>query len=223
MYVVIAGGGKVGANLARALIRQQHEVTLIEVRNLRYALLEIEFEHQVMHGDATEIWVLENAGMARADWCIAVTGDDEDNIVISQVAREKFGIERIVARVNDPRNQPHFDLLEIAPTVSSTTAILRLIEHEVPQHGLIRLLSLQRENIEIVEAEIDEDSPAAGKLIGELDLPRSSLIISVLRDRVASVPRGSTRLEVGDEVLVITEVGQEAELARALGASVQEE
>src|ERR671936_1546540 len=127
MYVLIAGGGKVGANLIRSLLRTGHEVTLIEQRPYRYDKLEAEFEHQVIQGDATELFVLERAGIKRPpDLVVAVTGDDEDNMVICQLAREKYGVQKVIARVNDPRNQTYFDLLGISPTVCATSGILAL-------------------------------------------------------------------------------------------------
>ena len=136
MYLLIAGGGKVGTNLTRSLLRGGHEVTLIEQSNYRFGRLEAEFEHQVIRGDATEMFVLERAGIKRPpDLLIAATGDDEDNIIICQLAREKYGVSNVIARINDPRNQPYFDLLGISPTVSATGAIMGLIEHEVPDHG----------------------------------------------------------------------------------------
>src|SRR5919202_1426 len=128
----------------------------------RFERLEAEFEHQVMLGDATEIFVLEKAGIRRPpDLVLALTGDDEDNMVICQLAKEKYGVHKVIARVNDPRNQPHFDLLGISPTVCATSSILGLVEHEVPQHELIHLLELRNENLEIVEVQIDKDSPSA--------------------------------------------------------------
>ncbi|MCU0307849.1 MAG: NAD-binding protein, partial [Thermoleophilia bacterium] len=185
-------------------------------RSPRFAVLEEEFEHMVRYGDGTEIFVLEAAGMARADVCIAVTGDDEDNIIICQVAREKFGVQNVVARVNDPRNQEHFDLLGIAPTVCSTTAILSMIEHEVPEHSLVHLFSLRRENLEIIEVQLAADSPVAGRRIGELELPQGSLIISLLRDKKGTVPDAETVLQAGDQVVAIVEPGQEDVLAGIL-------
>src|ERR671921_2433876 len=104
MYVVICGGGKVGWNLARELIEKKNEVTLVEQDRRRYLIIEEELEHAVQYGDATELWVLERAGIQRADLMIAVTGDDEDNILICQVATEKYGVEKVVARCNNPRN-----------------------------------------------------------------------------------------------------------------------
>ena len=216
MYVLIVGGGKVGANVARALLRSGHEIAILEAKPARFAMLEGEFEHMARYGDGTEIFVLEAAGIARADVCIAVTGDDEDNIVICQVAREKFGVQSVIARVNDPRNQQHFDLLGIGPTVCSTTSILSLIEHEVPQHHLVHLLSLRRENLDIVEMVLREDSPAAGRAIGDLELPPGSLLISVLREKAAMVPDGKTVLAPGDQILAIVEPQYAEALAGAL-------
>jgi trk system potassium uptake protein len=141
MYVIVAGGGKVGANVARSLLRLGNEVTLIEQRRDHFERLEEEFEHQVQRGDATELFVLERAGITRPpDIVLALTGDDEDNMVIAQIAKEKYGVPKVIARVNDPRNQAHFDLLGISPTICATSGIMALVEHEVPEHELIHLL-----------------------------------------------------------------------------------
>src|SRR4029077_5424718 len=124
VYVIIVGAGKVGLNLARELIAKEHEVTRREAERRRYLVVEDELEHAVQYGDATELWVLERAGIQRADLVVAVTGDDEDNILICQVAKEKYGVQRIVARVNNPRNLQHFRLLGVQPAVSATDLIL---------------------------------------------------------------------------------------------------
>ncbi len=217
MYVLITGGGKVGANLARTLLKMGHEVTLIEQRADRYAQLEIEFEHNVMKGDATELHVLEKAGIARPpDLVVAATGDDEDNVIICQLAREKYGVLKTIARVNDPRNQVHFDLLGISPTVCATSSILALLEHEVPEHGLVRLLELRNEGLEVVELQIDADAPSAGKRVGGLSLPEGSRLISVVRNGRAEIAVDSTVLRPGDEVLAILQSGKEEAFSRAL-------
>ena len=217
MYVIVAGGGKVGANLARSLIGHKHEVTMIEQRADRFETLEEEFEHQVQLGDATEVFVLEQAGIARPpDIMIATTGDDEDNIIICQLAREKYAVPKVIARVNDPRNQPHFDLLGISPTVCATSSILGLVEHEVPEHDLIHLLELRKENLEIVEVQIDKGSPSAGKTVEKLRLPEGSRLISVMRDGMAEIAVGSTELRPGDQVLAILQPGKEDELRSVL-------
>ena len=163
MYVIIVGAGKVGRNLARELFCKGNEVTLIESSRPRYLALEEEFEHAVQYGDATELWVLERAGIQRADLVIAVTGDDEDNMLVCQVAKEKYLCERIIARVNNPRNYEHFKLLGIQPAISATDLILRLIEHEVPRYGLVHLLALEEERLEIIELEVSADAPVVGQ------------------------------------------------------------
>jgi trk system potassium uptake protein len=217
MYAIVAGGGKVGANVARSLLRLGHEVTLIEQKRDRFERLEDEFEHQVQRGDATELHVLERAGIARPpDIVLALTGDDEDNLVIAQLAKEKYGVEQVIARVNDPRNQAHFDLLGISPTVCATSSIMALVEHEVPEHDLIHLLELRKENLEIVEVMIDGDSPSAGKRVESLELPDGARLISVMRSGRAEIAVGATQLEAGDQVLAILEPGKEDELRRVL-------
>jgi trk system potassium uptake protein TrkA len=216
LYVIIAGAGKVGWNLARELIEKGHEVTCIEQDRRRYLTVEQELEHAVQYGDSTELWVLERAGIQRADLVVAVTGDDEDNLIICQLAREKYGAQKVVARVNDPRNQVHFDLLGISATVSATAQIMGLIEHEVPEHGLIQLLELRRENLEIVEVQIEKNAPAAGKTVEKLKLPEGSRLISITRNGRSEIAIGSTQLQPGDQVLAILQPGKEDELRRVL-------
>lgn len=216
-YAIVAGGGKVGANVARSLLGMGHEVTLIEQRPYRYEQLEEEFEHQVLLGDATELHVLERAGIERPpDLVLAVTGDDEDNVIICQLATEGYRVPKVIARVNDPRNQEHFDLLGIGQTVCATANVLGLVEHEVPEHGIVRLLQLRQENLEIVELQIDKDSPVAGKRIGGLRLPDGSRLISVMRNGRSELAEDSTVIRPGDQVLAVLEPGKEDELRRIL-------
>ena len=218
MYILVAGGGKVGANLARVLLADgKHEVTLVEQRRDRFERLEQEFEHQVLLGDATEIFVLERAGIARPpDIVAALTGDDEDNLIICQLSKEKYGVQKVIARVNDPRNQAHFDLLGISPTVSATRGLMALIEHEVPEHDLVHLLELRKENLEIVEVQIPQGAPAAGKRVEKLDLPEGSRLISIMRNGRSEIAVGATELQPGDQVLAILQPGKEDELRRVL-------
>ena len=217
MYAIVAGGGKVGANLARSLLRMGHEVTLIEQSQYRFDRLEAEFEHQILLGDATELHVLELAGIARPpELVLAVTGDDEDNLIICQLAREGYRVPKVVARVNDPRNQEHFDLLGIGQTVCATSNILGLVEHEVPEHGIVRLLELRKENLEIVELQVDRDSPAAGMRVAGLTLPDGSRLISVMRNGKSELAHDSTVLRPGDQVLAVVEPGKEDQLYRVL-------
>jgi trk system potassium uptake protein TrkA len=212
MYIVVVGAGKVGWNLARELIGKGNEVTVIESDPSRFAMVEEELEHAVHYGDGSELWVLERAGVARADMVIAVTGDDEDNILICQVAREKYGVERVIARCNNPRNLQHFELLGIKPAVSATDLILRLIEHEVPRYGFLHLLDLPQERLEIIEIEVAEGSPAAGTMVKDLGLPDGSLAIAILRHGTGFVPLADSVIEAGDEVLIVLDTGLETKI-----------
>ena len=138
--------------------------------------------------------MLERAGIARPpDIVLAVTGDDEDNIVIAQIAKEGFGVPKAIARVNDPRNQQHFDLLGITQTVCATSGLLGLVEHEVPEHGLVKLLELRREGLELVELQVPPDAPAAGKRVAGLSLPEGVRLVSVMRNGVGRDRASTTR------------------------------
>lgn len=217
MFVIVAGGGKVGANVARSLIGHGHEVALIEQRPYRFVRLEDEFEHRLIRGDATELYVLERAGIERPpDVVVAVTGDDEDNIVIGQVARERYGVEKVIARVNNPKNQEHFDFLGISPTVSAVWSVLAMIEHEVPEHGLVHLLELRKEDLEIVEVQVDESSPCVGKRVSELKVPEGATVIAVMREGRAEGPENENVLAPGDQVLAVLRSGKEEDLRKLL-------
>jgi trk system potassium uptake protein TrkA len=147
---------------------------------------------------------------------LAVTGDDEDNLIICQLAGDGYRVPKVVARVNDPRNQEHFDLLGITQTVCATANVLGLVEHEMPEHGIVHLLQLRKENLEIVELQIDRDSPVAGKRVGGLRLPEGSRLISVMRAGRSELAEDSTVLRPGDQVLAVLEPGKEDELRRVL-------
>ncbi|MEA2348163.1 MAG: trk/ktr system potassium uptake protein [Thermoleophilaceae bacterium] len=219
MYVVVVGGGKVGWNLARELMAKGNELTLIESNPRRYAVIEEELEHSAQYGDGSELWVLERAGINRAELVIAVTGDDEDNLLICQVAREKYGVDRVIARCNNPRNLSHFDLLGVKPAVSATDLILRLIEHEVPQAGMIHLLDLPAQALEIVEIQVAAGSTADGVEVKELGLPDGALLISIMRDDTGFVPRADSTVRSGDKVIVVIEGGLEDEIMARFGVA----
>lgn len=217
MYAIITGGGKIGANVSRSLLQMGHECTLIEQGRQRFARLEAEFGQVVLLGDATEINVLEQAGIARPpDLVLAVTGDDEDNLIVSQIAREGFGVTRVIARVNDPRNQEHFDLLGITQTVCATTSILGLVEHEMPEHGLVRLFDFRREGLELVEVPIPSEAPCRGKRVASLQLPDGVRLVAVMRQGRAEVAGDATVIRPGDQVLAILGHGSEDGLRQAL-------
>jgi trk system potassium uptake protein TrkA len=215
VFVLIIGGGKVGLNTARQLRQLGHEIALVEQRRTRYDLIaDWVGEESLVYGDGTEIWVLEKAGIGRADLVVAVTGDDEDNIIISQVAKLKFGVPKVVARVNNPFNQPTFDLLGVENTVCATTAMLNLIMHELPTHKFVHLLSLKREKVEVVELEVSDTSPFANTYVQDIDLPEGVLLAAIVRAGNALVARGSTEILPGDYVLCLLPPGKERELIK---------
>jgi trk system potassium uptake protein TrkA len=218
MRILVIGAGKVGWNLVRELLSRGHDVVVVDSDRDRFLVVEQELEQRVIFGDASELWVLERAGIADSDMVIAVTGDDEDNLLICQVAKDKYGVERVIARVNNPRNRQHFDLLGIKPYVSATDLILRLIEHEVPSYGLIHLLDLPGEGLEIIEMMLGEESGVAGLRVDQLRMPSGSLLISVLRDGTGFVPTPDTVLAAGDEVLAVLDPALEEAVTEYLGA-----
>ena len=215
MFVLIVGGGKVGLNTARQLLQLGHEIALVEQRKSRYDLIaEGLGDDALVFGDGTEVWVLEKAGIGRADLVVAVTGDDEDNIIISQVATLKFGVPKVVARVNNPFNQPTFDLLGVENTVCATTAMLNLIMHELPAHKFVHLLSLKREQVELVELEVGENSPFAHTYVQDIALPEGVVLAAIVRAGHALVARGSSEILPGDYVLCLLPPGKEKELIK---------
>jgi trk system potassium uptake protein len=215
VFVLIVGGGKVGLNTARQLRLLGHEIALVEQRKSRFDLIQPELEDSLVFGDGTEIWVLEKAGIGRADMVVAVTGDDEDNIIINQVAKLKFGVPKVVARVNNPFNQPTFDLLGVDSTICAATSMLRLILHELPVHKFVHLLSLKHENVELVELEVSGTSPFANMALRDAELPEGVIIAAIVRDGSAMVVSGSTEIVPGDYVLCLLQPGQEKELIKA--------
>jgi trk system potassium uptake protein len=214
VFVLIVGGGKVGLNTARQLLSLGHEIALVEQRKSRFDLIQPELEDAMVFGDGTEIWVLEKAGIGRADMVVAVTGDDEDNIIISQVSKLKFGVPKIVARVNNPFNQPTFDLLGVEATICAATSMLRLILHELPVHKFVHLLSLRRENVELVELEVSENSPFANAYVQDINLPDGVILAAIVRAEHAMMVRGSTEILPGDYVLCLLQPGMEKELIK---------
>ena len=212
MFVLVIGGGKVGYYLTKELIDSGHEVVLMEKDRDRASQIADEVGSIVIAHDGCEGTYLAQAGANRADIVAAVTGDDEDNLLICQVAKEKYLCERIIARVNNPRNLDHFKLLGIQPAVSATDLILRLIEHEVPRYGLVHLLDLPEERLEIIELVVSDDAPAAGRPIAQMGLPDGALVISVLRGGSGFVPKADTVVEAGDEVLVVLDPGIEEDI-----------
>ncbi len=216
MYVIVAGGGKVGFYLARALLNEGHEVLVVEQNKRKSASISEELGSVVMLGNADEARTLEEAGANRAHVVVAVTGDDEDNLVICQVAKHKFKVDRTIARINNPKNEAIFKLLGIDATVSSTNLILAQIEQELPSQALIHHLLLQNVGLELVEGVVSSNSPVVGKPLKDVKLPGNTKIILMMRGQDAIVPTGSTEIEALDSVMAVTKIELESELRQLL-------
>jgi len=216
MYIIVAGGGMVGYYLTTALRAAGQEVTLIEKLRRRFDLLQEEFGDVAFLGDACEVRTLEQAGAARADLVAAVTGDDEDNLVICQMAKRKFKVKRVIARINNPKNEVTFQMLGIDETVSSTKLIYSLIEQEVEVADVIPLSALRKGHLELVEVALTEHSPSANRRVRDLTLPESCTLAILVRGNNAEIILGESVLRAGDIIVAITPSAQVQEFRRAM-------
>lgn len=217
MYVVIAGGGKVGRFIAVDLLADGHTVTIIEKVERRCEQLLRDHDLLVIHGDACDVRYLEQARPERAEVFAATTGDDDDNFVACQLALTSFGVPRAIARVNSPRNEEIFARMGIE-AVSTTTLISRLIRDEVTVGDLIHLATLQRGKVNLVEIDIPADTGRPSHTVADMHLPEQSVLVCIFRgpDERIVIPRGDTRLEPKDRVIALTTPELEDELRSAV-------
>jgi trk system potassium uptake protein TrkA len=217
VYIIVVGGGKIGYFLARQLLEDQHEVLIVEQNAEKAAQIAEELGEIVMIGDGCEAATMERAGMGRTDMAIALTGDDEDNLVVCQVAKHKFNVPHTIARINNPKNERIFKMLGIDATISSTGVILGLIEQELPSHPMIPLMTLKGGGLEIVEVKIPPDAQVVGKPVKSILLPQKALITLIIgSDGQAMLPSGDTLIQAGDEVVAVTMLDSEDALRAAL-------
>jgi trk system potassium uptake protein TrkA len=215
-YILIAGGGKVGINLARALFESGHEVAIIESDGARAASLANKLECAVYTGDASTHDILEQAGVARARVFVAATGSDQDNLIACQVAKKVFGVPATIARASNPKNEEVMTRLGVDSTVSSTAIIQQVIERELPTVRIKTLLSLKEGALQILEYPLDNTSPATGKTVRDIDLPSQANLIAIIRNNSTVVPRGDTEFKEGDTVVALVGSDEEAQLRAAL-------
>lgn len=216
MYIVVVGGGKVGYYLTRELLEQGHEVLLIERQPERVDKITEILGNVAVLGDGCEVAVLSEAGAARCDVLVTVTGDDEDNLVSCQIGKNHFHVPRTIARINNPENEHIFHLLGIDVTVSATTMMMSMIEHEMPRRALLHLLAIQHMGVEIVEAVLLAEAPGVGKSIADLNLPTNSSIAAVIRGGQFLIPSGPLMLQERDEIIALCKPERELELRNAL-------
>lgn len=216
MRIVIVGGGKLGYHLATIMLDRKHDVRLIEKNKLRCMRLANELEVEVICGDGTEIETLEDAGTQNADCFIAVTGQDQDNLVASQLAKRQFKAIKVIARANDPRNMDALRILGADIVVSSTEIITNLIEQEVDIAEMHLLATLNKGRAGICTMTLPPDTALEGVTLKDVDLPESSLVISIVRGDAMMIPNGNTVIHANDEIVAVCEGKSQKQLLRVL-------
>lgn len=221
MYIVIVGAGRIGFNLAQKLIQDKHVVTVIEKDKGRCEGISQNLDAMVINGDGCEPRYLEDAEVKRADVVAAVTADDEDNLIICQLAKEVFGVRRTVARVNNPKNEHIFTELGVDVPVNATTIIAKIIEEEASFEDFINLMTFKRGKLALVRVDLSSDSPVIDKPVKDITLPENSVLVSVVRGDNIIVPKGETVLKKGDDIIALTTIENEQALLDLLVGKVE--
>lgn len=217
MYIVISGAGRLGLILAKRLQENKHQICLIDKSQQLCDTLARELDKiMIIRGDSTYPDVLREAQIEKADVSVAATSGDEDNIIISYLAKELFGVKRTVSRVNDPKHIPLYKYMKVDNPVDSTSIIARVVEEEASFSDVMNLLSIKKGRLSIVRVDIPEDSPVANKVLADIKLPANSVLISVLRGPEIVIPSGSTTILPGDEIIAATLIDSETDLTKAL-------
>jgi trk system potassium uptake protein TrkA len=221
MYIIVVGGGRLGYHLLKGLLNEGHETLVLEKDPRICRTIIDELGSVCYRGDGCEAATLAEVGCGRADMLVAVTGDDEDNLVSCQVAKYKYNVPRTIARIRNPQNAELFKKLGVDVTVSATDIIMKAIERELPTHPLTELLSLEEKGLVIVDVKIQPDSSVIGKSLKELNLPRDSKMALILPyDGEAYVPNNSTILRAGDHLIAVTTEASKEALKTILKGSV---
>jgi len=216
MYILIVGAGKVGYFLARRLSASKHTVSIVDKDKNICEEAAKEIEALVINGDGCDPRILEEAGIERADVLAAVTGEDEDNLIICQLAKERFHVQRTVGRVNNPDDEHTFAELGIDVPVDSTKIIAKIIEEEVSFSDFVNLMSFKRGKLAIVRVDLPSDSPVINKEVKDVKLPQDSVLVSIVRGEEVIVPKGDTVLKPGDDIIAIAAIGNEPQLLNLL-------
>jgi trk system potassium uptake protein len=217
MYIIVIGGGKVGYHLTKALLDEGHEVLVIEKDRNRIEFICSELGSVCLHGDGCEAATQAEAGAARADMLISVTGDDGDNLVACQVAKHRYKVPRTIARTTNPKNEALFRLLGVDVTINSTNVIMENIQQEVPTHVLTHLFTIQDRGVEIVEIKIPADSESIGKRIRDIMVPSGSLLMLMMRrDQNPFMINPDMVIQNGDQIIALTPTNSEEQLKAAL-------
>lgn len=216
MHIVIIGGGCIGVFLAQRLKKEKHTVVIIEKDHERANEIAKEIDVMVISGDGCEPEILEQAGIERANVVASVTGQDEDNFVACQIAKERFKVARTIARVNDPENEKAFNELGIDVPIGATVILGRIIEEEASFADFVDLFSFKRGKLALIRVDLPENAPSINKQLQELQLPPNSVLVSIIRGDEIIIPKGDTRLQSKDDVIALTLVGQKQQLLNYL-------
>jgi trk system potassium uptake protein TrkA len=216
MYVIIVGGGKVGHFLAKRLEQDKHTVVLIEKDAQTCSIIAKDLGILVINGDGCEPQFLQEAGIERADVVAAVTGDDEDNLVVCQMAKERFSVARTVARVNNPADERLFAELGVDVPIDATAILAKIIEEEVSFSDFVNLMSFKRGKLALVRVDLPEDSPVINKKVQDINLPPDSVLVTIIRKDNVIVPQGNTSLQQGDDIIALTLIENEQQLLDTL-------
>lgn len=220
MYIIVGGAGQIGYYVTKGLLAQGHEVLLLDKDPRRVNTLSDELGSAVLRGDACEARTMDEVGGSRADVVIAVTGDDEDNLVICQMAKERFNVRKTIARVNNPKNEHIFAKLGIDISVSPTKTILRLIETEIPHHSIVSLMKVRRADLDFVEVSVPTQSPAIGKTLAALKLPGECNVVLIVRGQEYIVPSGDSTIQAEDQIFALVKgIGETAFREAILGTA----
>jgi trk system potassium uptake protein TrkA len=220
MYIIVIGGGRLGYYLLKGLLNEGHEVLVLEKDARICRTITEEMGSVCYRGDGCEASTLADVGAGRADMLVAVTGDDEDNLVSCQVAKNRYNVPRTVSRIRNPQNAALFKKLGVDVTVSATDIMLEAIEREVPTHPLTHLLTIEEKDLTIVDVKISAGSSTVGKAVKELSLPKDSrLALIIPHDGNAHVPASNTVLQAGDQIIALTKSDSEEALRSSLSGT----
>ena len=222
MRIVVVGAGNVGTFDAKHLSKRGHDVVVIEQQDEVIAVQKQELpDINWIKGDACELYTLDAAVLSSCDVCVAATGDDEDNLVVSLLAKQEFAVPRVIARVNHPDNEWLFtENWGVDVAVSTPHLLTSLVEEAVQVGDLVRLLNLEQGKVALMEVTLAEGSPAEGKTIGDLKMPPDCTIVAIVRDKHVISPSTETPLHEGDEVLALASPEAEGDLKRELAGDV---
>jgi trk system potassium uptake protein TrkA len=221
MRIIIVGGGNVGYYLAKKLVQDKHFVSIIEKDVGMCEKIARDMNVLVINGDGCDPDFLEDAGVDKADVVAAVTGEDEDNLVICQLAKETYNVRRTVARVNDSRNEHAFNELGVDVPIDSTAIIAKIIEEEVSFKDFVNLMTFKRGKLSIVRIDLTEESPVCGRQVMDIKLPGDSVLVSIIRGEGVIIPKGTTVLEAHDDIIALTTIENEQHLLDALIGDVR--